>query len=278
MIACDRTDVPVILTLSSEFSRQTTEGSCAGGYGFNGLAPAMYELFATYADGLGSGFAERFIGQNTQMPMQLVTTHPSSIEVINATTRAPLRIPVKLIGRRDDLSGAEPPREFLPPSARLSAGYWEFMAVVAPPYYVTSVGTDGGDLRRTRRATRPFEWFGVYVEPRHGSDRVRINVSEGAATLSGVVTDEGKAAPGIPVFLWPVKDDVRRMLGGPQQVLSDVVGQYRFTGLPPGEYRLLATMDVREMSFEVAEEAQAKVIQISNGQSVQASVPIWLAP
>jgi hypothetical protein len=279
VIACDRgSGTPVVLTLSSEFSQQTTEGSCAGGYLFNGLAPAMYELFATYADGLGSGFAERFIGQNTQMPMQLVTTNPSSIEVRSSTTRAPLRIPVKLIGRRDDLSGAEPPREFLPPSARLSAGYWEFMAVVAPPYYVSSISTDSGDIRRTQRAKRPFEWFGVYIEPWHSGDRLRINVSEGAATLSGVVTNEGKAAPGIPVFLWPVKDDVRRMLGGPPQVLSDVEGTYRFTGLPPGEYRLLATMDVREMSLEVAEESQAKVIQLSAGQSVQAPIPIWLAP
>lgn len=278
MMACDRTDIPVVLTLSSEFSRQTTEARCGGPYAFNGLAPAMYELFATYLDGSGSGFAERFIGQNTQMPMQVVSTEPTAIEVRSAMTRAPLRIPVRLIGRRDELSGAEPPREFLPPTARLSSGYWEFTAVVAPPYYVTSIGTGGTDIRRTRRATRPFEWFGVYVEPWHSADRIRISVAEKAGELNGVVTKEGKAAPGIPVLLWPVKEEVRRMIGGPQQVLSDVAGNYRFTGLPPGEYRLLATMDVREMSFEVAEESQAKIIQISDGQSVQASIPIWLAP
>ena len=278
-IVCDRAaDSPVTLTLSSEFSRQTTAGVCAGAYSFGGLAPAMYEVFATYADGSGSGFAERFIGQNTQMPMQIVSTDPVNIEVRNAATRAPLRIPVKLTGRRDDLSGAEPAREVPLPSARLAAGYWEFTAAVGPAHYVTSIGSDYNDIRRTRRTTRAFEWFPVLLEPSRGGDRIRITVSERAAQLSGVATNEGKRVPGLPVFLWPVKEDTRRMLGGPRQVLTDIEGRYRFTGLPPGEYRVLATMDVREIGAEVAEEAHAKVIQISEGQSAEAELAVWIAP
>lgn len=267
VIVCDRApDSPVAVTLSSEFARLTTEGRCAGDYSFKGLAPAMYEVFAAYTDGSGYGFAERFIGQNTQMPMQVVSTNPVSIDVRSAATRAPLRIPVKLTGRRDDLSGAEPAREVPLPMARLSAGYWEFTAAVGPGHYITSIGSDYNDIRRTRRAARPFEWFPVLLEPARGGERIRINVSESAAQLSGVAMNEGKRVPGLPVFLWPVKDETRRMLGGPREVLTDIDGRYRFTGLPPGEYRVLASMDVREMSAEIAEEARAKVVQIGEGQ------------
>ena len=277
-IACDRAGgTPVVLTLSSEFSRQTTQGTCAGGYSFAALAPANYELFATYADGLGSGFAERFIGQNTQMPMQLVSTDPVTVEVRSAANRGPLRVPVKLFARRDDSSGAEPVREVTLPSAVLSAGYWEFTAEVGPTNYVASIANDRGDIRRTRRATQPFVWFPVHLQA-FASDRIRILVSERAGELNGLVTNEGKAAPGIHVFLWPMKEDVRRMLGGPRQMLSDVAGQYRFTGLPPGDYRVLATMDIREMNAEVAEESQAKAITITDGQTVQAPITVWLAP
>ena len=279
VIACDRgPDTPVIVTLSSEFSRQTTQGACAGAYSFAGLAPAMYEVFANYADGSGSAFAERFIGQNTQMPLQVVSTDLVNIAVRHAATRAPLRIPVTLTGRRDDLSGAEPAREIPLPAARLGAGYWEFTAAVGAAHYVRSITTDGGDIRRTRRATRRFEWFGVYLEPFRAGDRISIFVSDRAAQLSGVATQEGKRVPGIPVFLWPVKEETRRMLGGTRQVLTDVDGLYQFTGLPPGEYRVLATMDIREISADVAEEAKAKAIDLTEGQSAEMELSVWIAP
>jgi len=279
VVACDRgPGTPVVVTLSSEFSRQTTQGTCAGAYTFGGLAPAMYEVFANYVDGAGSGFAERFIGQNTQMPMQIVSTDTVNFSVRNAMTRAPLRIPVSLLGRRDDLSGAEPEREVPLQMARLSAGYWEFMATVGAGYYVSSIRSESNEINRSRRPARPFEWFGVYLEPFRSGDRININVSDRAAQLSGVVRQEGKPVPGIPVFLWPIKDEIRRMLGGPRQMLADFEGRFHFTGLPPGDYRLLATMDIREMNGDVAEESRAKFIQLSESQTAEAELAVWLAP
>lgn len=54
LIACD-TSGPVIVTLSSETGRRRTQTACpVGGYKFEGLAPAVYEVLAKLPDGSAS--------------------------------------------------------------------------------------------------------------------------------------------------------------------------------------------------------------------------------
>lgn len=276
-IVCDRMSA-VTVTLSSETTRKTTEGSCGGGYSFNGLAPAVYEIFAAYADGSGSGFTEISVNQNTQIGLQVITTLPAQFEVRSAATRAPLRTPVALAARRDDLSGAESFREVPQPRATLGAGHWEFIAAAAPSQYVVSIQTDRGEPRRPWRAVRPPDAFPVYLEPWRGGERIRINLSEQAAEIRGVVTSGGRAAPGMPVYLWPEKEETRRMAGGARQALTDIDGRYQFNGLPPGTYRILATMDIREITAEAAEEAQASTLTLTEGQTLQQDLSVWIAP
>ncbi|MFN0102045.1 MAG: hypothetical protein ACKV2U_08140 [Bryobacteraceae bacterium] len=278
-IVCDRSPgTPVVVTLSSEFMRQTTAAACDGGYSFGGLAPAVYEITVAYADGAGSGFAEVSISQNTKTPLQLVTTPPVEFEVRSAVNRGPLRVPVKLIGRRDDLSGSGQPQEIPLPRAGLAGGHWELSAIAGPGQYVKSIVTGGREVRRPWRANRPHEWFPAFVEPWHGGNRFSIFISERAARMGGVVTVEGKRAPGMPVFLWPVQEETRRMLGGTKQTLTDIEGRFQFSGLPPGAYRVLATMDIREVNGEIAEEARAKAVDLAEGQSSEVELQVWLAP
>ncbi|MCC6538669.1 MAG: hypothetical protein IT162_14030 [Bryobacterales bacterium] len=276
-IVCDRQS-PVVVTLSSETIRKTTEAACGGTFSFNALAPAVYEIFLTYSDGSGSGFSELSISQNTQTSLQVITTQPVLFDVRDHLSRAPLRTPIALAGRRDELSGAEPFREITFPRALLAAGHWELTAAVGPSQYVASIQTDRGDARRPWRAVRSATGFPFYLEPWRGGDRIHVNVSERAAQVGGVVTTDGKKAPGIPVFLWPVKEETRRMVGGAKETLTDINGRYHFAGLPPGEYRVLATMDVREMSAEVGEESQAKSVNLSEGQSLEQGLSVWIAP
>ncbi len=277
-VVCDRgPNTPVTLTLSSEFSRQTVQAGCGGGYSFRSLAPAMYELFATYSDGTGSGFAERFIGQTTQIPVQVVSTSEVFVEVRSAATRSPVRAAINLVGRRDDLAGPDQPVEIPLRSAVLAPGFWQFSATPPPGQYITSIATDS-DLRRTSRAARPSDWFPGYIQPFRPGERLRVTVSDRAAQLSGTVTYEAKRAPGIPVFLWPLKEETRRMLGGAKEALTDIQGRFQFAGLPPGDYRVLSTLDVREVNAAVVEEAQAKTISITEGQSAEVELPLWVAP
>ena len=271
-IVCDR-QTAVDIVIASETMRKKVTGACGGGYSISGLAPAVYEITASYPDGSGSGFTELQISQNMQQGLQVVSTSPTFFE-----TRPTLRIPVKLFARRDDLSGAEPAQQVPTPSAMLGSGHWEFTAQVAPTQYVASIQNDRGEQRRPWRAVRPPEGFPVFVEPFRSGGRVRITISERAAQIGGVVTRDAKPAPGIPVFLWPVKEETRRITGGPRETLTDIEGRFLFGGLPPGEYRVLATMDAREITAELAEEARARAITVTEGQTLQAELTLWQAP
>lgn len=271
-IVCDRQS-PVDIVISSETMRRKVSGACGGGYSISGLAPAVYEITASYPDGSGSGFTELQISQNMQQGLQVVSTSSTIFEI-----RPNPRTPVKLTARRDDLSGSEPAQQVSTPSAILGSGHWEFMAQVAPTQYVASIQADNREHRRPWRAVRPPEGFPVFIEPFRGGSRVRITVSDRASQIGGLVLRDAKPAPGIPVFLWPVKEETRRITGGPRELLSDIEGRFLFPGLPPGEYRILATMDAREISAELAEEAHARAITVTEGQTVQAELTAWEAP
>src|SRR5262249_39746473 len=94
-ITCD-TVSPVVVTLSSETGRRFTQSACPqGGYRFEGLAPAVYEVFVTTPDASASGFIELFLdrdyfGGNVQV-MQAPTV---DIELRRAGSNAIADIPI----------------------------------------------------------------------------------------------------------------------------------------------------------------------------------------
>jgi hypothetical protein len=103
-------------------------------------------------------------------------------------------------------------------------------------------------------------------------------IAEPAGTITGGVVQEGNPAPGAPVFLWAVTDEVRRQLGGTRQILTNTDGRFRFEGLPPGDYRLLASFDVREADAEVLDQANAVKIHAEASAVAAVELPLWLAP
>ncbi len=272
-ISCDRgSGAPVTLTLSSEFSRQTVEAACGAGFRFAGLAPAQYEILAVYPDGAGFAFLERNISENAQLAIQVALAPPVSVEVRHATSRAALRVQVGLFGRREDLAGPGDPREIPPRSATLPPGYWLFAANPPDGHYVASISTMSG-FGRTARRNRTADWFPAHLQSNYG-ETIRIALSDRPGQIAGRTT-----APGVPVFLWPVKDETRHQLGGGRETLSDANGAFRFTGLPPGEYRILPTTEFREITAEVAEEARAVTVALAEGQTLDAGeLPVWVAP
>lgn len=272
-ITCQgRTASPVTVTLSSEFSRQTVESSCGGAFQFAGLAPANYEILAAYPDGGGYGFVERHLSQPTQLAVQVVSAPPVSIDVRHVSSRAAITLPLRLYGRREDLAGPDSPREFPPRSADLPAGYWLLAATPPEGYYVAAIASASGAGRSARR-NRPADWFPLYLQPQFG-EFIRVQLSDRPGQIAGRTT-----APGVPVFLWPVNDETRHRLGGPRETLSDAAGAFRFTGLPPGDYRVLPTREFREISAEAAEEARAVTLTLAEGQSRDAGeLPLWIAP
>jgi hypothetical protein len=278
-ILCDRPDgTPVTVTLSSETGKRSTRSACAGSYVLEGLAPAPYEILATYDDPGGFGFVELSLDHNSDLGnVQLMKAPTVDIEFRNAADRSIVSTPVTVIGRRDDLSGSDLPIKVPSPRAILAPGHWEMNALPGPDQYVQAILNQFRTGTRPWRAERPAEWYDIFTDQRAPA-RIQVMVSDRAGHVTGTVGLAGASIPGSPVFLWPVSDDARRSLGGVRQTLADTQGHFDFQGLPPGDYRVLATFDYSQADLEVFEEARAPTITVAAGQRTLADLTLWVAP
>jgi protocatechuate 3,4-dioxygenase beta subunit len=280
MIYCD-TGGPVTVTLSSETGRRRTRSSCPkGSYQFEGLAPAVYEVYATLEDGTAAGFIELFLDQdNIAGTVQVMQSPAVEFEVRRpGSNNVAADIPLTLIGRRQDVAETDASREISQPRTTLAPGHWEFRAQVPAGQYVESIANVRNPPRRTWKAERSSDWYDVFIEQRAPS-RIRITVSDQAGQITGkVMADSTKPVAAAPVFLWPVAESARRSLNGPLQMLTDTDGRFRFDSLPPGDYRVLASFDINEIDQELLELSHAPVVHADASQTATIDLPVWIAP
>jgi hypothetical protein len=279
VVACPARDaegngISANVTLSSETERKSMQVACGEPYRFEGLAPALYEIFAETKENY-SGFLEQFVDRN--MDSATVNTGPSprvDVEVRGADSRSPVSTPITLMGHRQDLSdlGTDQP---ITMHGTLAPGHWLMSAQVGPTQYVESI--TGSAAARDRHATQPSDAFEVLIAG--GSTRITVTVSDQAGQWEGSVAGpDSKPVPGAPVFLWPVTEAARRSIGGAKQVLADSSGYYHFDGLPPGDYRVLATFDLSEVDEEILDAARVPVTRLDIGQRMMADLVLWIAP
>ena len=279
-VQCSKLDgAPVNVVLSSETGRRSTHANCNSPFSLEGLAPGYYELFAVREDGTESGYIELFLDRDIDPGVVRLTALPTvEFEVRRPDNSEAANIAVALTGRRQDLAETEAEHAIEMPRTTLTAGHWEMHAHAGPGQYIESITNPRPpQRRRNRRPDQPSEFFDVFVEM-FTQARIRITVSDKAAQIAGRVIVEGKGVPGVPVFLWPVSEASRRSLSGSLQVISDTDGQFRFQGLPPGDYRTLATFDLSEVDEEVLDAAKAPILRAEPSQSTKIDLPVWLAP
>jgi hypothetical protein len=278
---------PLVVTLSSETGRRRIETQCPlltyqTVFQFDSLAPAVYEVFAGFENGAAAGFTELYLDHDMNgVNLQMAPAPAVDIDVRRAGSNAQLDIPLTLLGRRQDLAEAENEQEISRPRTTLSPGHWEMRARVPAGQYVESIAAQRGSPRRTWSVDHPPDWFEVFIDPR--PTRILITVSDKAGQIAGKVTGDkvtgdGKPVAGAPVFLWPVAESARRSLNGALQTLSDTEGRYRFSSLPPGDYRVLASFDVNEIDQDVIELSQAPLIHADASQRATMDLTVWVAP
>jgi hypothetical protein len=141
---------------------------------------------------------------------------------MTALNRAAVRL------NADRLSGP-PPTVFMVHS---SAGTFSFKGIRGPqhvvveglpkPYYASEIRCDGVVARD-----------GI-IAPGPGS-HVEVVIDDQPATLTGSVTDAGKPYAQPRIYVRPLSDAASPLTG-----TGDAEGRFQMTGLPPGEYRVLA--------------------------------------
>jgi hypothetical protein len=85
---------------------------------------------------------------------------------------------------------------------------------------------------------------GLDTDSGQSIDDVRVTITDAATDVSGTVRDtDGRPAPGAVVLIIPGAPQLRtaasRRFG---RTSSDMDGRYHYRGLPPGEYRIVASM------------------------------------
>lgn len=276
IIQCEPPGHPVMVRLASETGSRTTGTGCGLPYSFEGLAPGGYEVFAETQGGASSGFIELFLDHDSEAGGMHATVAPQiDIRFMRAGGGYSPNMTATLIGRRVDLADAGPEIE-IKAQQSIPPGHWEMGARVGPGEYVESIRSGSGGSRRQWRAEQTSEWFDVFIESRFQT--LFVTIADSAGHIKGTVTAEKAAVAGIPVFLWPVAEAARRSLRGPQQMLSDVNGEFHFDGLPPGDYRLVASYDLTEVDEESVELAKALVVHVDKSQTASAELGPWLAP
>ena len=188
-------------------------------------------------------------------------------------------IPLQLLGRRQDLSQMEPARVIEGPSATCASGSLGVSGNRAGGVqYVESIVQLYGEAPRTSQDENVSDWYQVFI-PARSSFKLRITVSDQSGRITGQAQASSRPSPGTPVFLWPVAVEARRGLSRPvPQLWSDADGRFQFDSLPPGDYRLLATFDVKEVDAELIDLSQAAVVSVGASQNTDVEVPVWVAP
>lgn len=276
-VQCQPLGAPVAVFLSSETGRQSAKTACGDSHVFQGLPPAAYEVYAEKQDLAEFGFLEKFVARD-EFDI-VVMAPPQRVNIAFEGIAGPVepRSSVSLLARRQDLAETGTDREITSSQMTLAPGHWEFGARTGPGEYVESIASLQGGARRTLRRDRPADRFDVFIEARPQLG-IKVVVRDTAGHTQGSVRANGTAVPGIPVFLWPVAEQARRSLRGTLQTLSDVNGQYRFDGLPPGDYRVLATFDLSEADEESMDLARALIVHVDASQSANVDLAPWSAP
>jgi hypothetical protein len=276
LVACEAL-VRVTITLSSEAGPRKTEAACGDKYRFDGLAPAAYELSGVSADGSIAGFLEVFLDRdNENGTLQFMQAPLVDSEVVMAGSTARVTAAVKLIARRQNLSETDAEGE-IRGRAQLVPGYWEFRAEVPPGMYVDSISVSGTPRTRAAKVERPLNAFDGFIPARQLS-RIRVALSDKPGRIAGRVMNRTEAVPGVPVFLLPVTASASRSLGGARETLSDSAGRYAFENLPPGDYRVVASLDVNDITDDIAGIPEPLRLTVAPAQAVSSDVPLWVAP
>ena len=80
---------------------------------------------------------------------------------------------------------------------------------------------------------------------------LEIILSPRAAAVTGTVqnTKTGNAAPGATVVLIPQEKERRDQQNYYKMIMSDQLGAFSLTGVPPGEYKLYAWEDIEAGAY-----------------------------
>jgi protocatechuate 3,4-dioxygenase beta subunit len=261
------------VTLSSSTGETTTSAPClSGNYSFEKLAPGKYELLAVPTT-MPTVAAWREVVLDRDADVHLGMS--PLVEVSQSFTRSGGgKVPsgnVFVQVRRHDPAGEGP---LLPLTRFLLPGRWD---VVVKP--AASLAFTGFRVFSPRFASFSLSTEAFTVDLGQSAIATfSMELTDKPGAVTGTVTRAGQPVPAAPVYLWPMKETLRRCLHGLQSLLTDTEGKFKFLGLPAGNYLILSSFDLDEINQTTLEDAHAKSVTLSEGATETLALDLYTAP
>jgi hypothetical protein len=261
--------VPVNITLVSDTGRQTVTGP---NFEFQSLAPGPYELYAEAAENkrLNAPYQAAFtpvnLNGNQELRLTLLPVRESQVEVTPPPTDARS---LRVLARRKDLAGVWS-TQLLPvinARALLPPGRWDLSLLPPPGFYVS-----GFSGVRSEPNGRPDAWNEIAI---NSFIQVRFSLSAGPGGLHGTVKAGGDLVAGAPVYLETYDPATKRRLADLRTTRTDLSGAYRFDGLAPGVYRVLATFEFQAPDSTDLDRALARQLEAAANQDLQMDLDLY---
>ena len=96
--------------------------------------------------------------------------------------------------------------------------------------------------------------------------------------MRGIVKTLGDAVTGAPVHLEAYDPVSRRRVMDLQTTRTDLRGAYRFDGLTPGIYRVLATFEYQAPDAAAMDQAGARQVEIEARSDLQLDLDLYTLP
>lgn len=103
-------------------------------------------------------------------------------------------------------------------------------------------------------------------------------LTAGGGSVHGIVKTLGDAVAGAPVHLEAYDPVSRRRVDDLQTTRTDLRGGYRFDGLAPGVYRVLATFEYQSPDTSAMDQASARRIEIEARTDLQLDLDLYTLP
>lgn len=268
---------PVTVVLASDLGRLRTQGP---GYRFDSLAPGQYELYAEIPENSKTGSriqaAYLYLNINSEPKPPVMTLQPvreTRFEIASGPVASDSN-PTEIIVRRKDFAGVEEPRviRLNGDRALLPPGRWEVMLVPPPGYYVSGFL---GPSRGSPNKIRPDGWNEILLSSGTYAT-VRFTLSTGSGAIHGSVKSAGEMVVGAPVYLEAYDRSTRQRIGELRPARTDTRGAYRFDGLAPGAYRVLATFEYNDPEPTVM--TTAPTVDVDPGAAVKLDLDLYIIP
>ena len=265
---------PQVLTLASDMGDVGGGTDGGGHFSFQNLAPGNYELLASTSNGRNQYGAYQKITLERDLEVR-VNLYTAPTVLLGLEERDGHKIDartVHVVARRLTSAGTGPPLG-LRDEMQILPGRWEIAVQPAAEYYPVSITVEGADLKSGGRADGWHEFTalpGRYL-------RTRVVVSTRPAGVRGKVTGPGHDPMiGAPVYLEAIHAETRRRLLDPIGTRTDARGEYRFQGLAPGAYRLLATYDLEDPDEQTMEAAHARQVDVKEGAGETLDLDLYI--